>query len=301
MSAESAPEASPTYTGPERRDPRRANEQKNLELKEIASLVYARRFGGQRPANLNAEQFSSPKLKAAVRTLFDRVEGRLNYEQLNFREDLESQAGAAASVWTKRFPVQDGPSQSQLETSACAWLQGLSPQVLEGLRTLCPDTASLVVVPNLPVPVLLKLLKKGGKPSKIWWNYWKSVRTRGWKVGITNGAEDLPFVPIIYWKNKEQRKLRTNEAIVAEYKRRFETYDLTIMPPYGYVPSAARALAEGRVLDRQFFTAFEKPNGKASLLRGSWNHDRLSLGSNDSDGSYDNLRCRPWVEGELGF
>lgn len=240
-------------------------------------------------------------MRAAMLKLVSRLDGKLSPEQLAFRESLESQAGAATSVWTKKFPIKNGPSQDQLESSAHSWLQTLSPQVLDGFRALCPDTASLVVVPNLPVPTLLELLKEGGANSSILLDYWEVVNAGIWKVGVTDGTEDIPFDNAIYWEDEKHQKSRTNKAMVAKYKELFEAHGLNLMPPHGYVPSSSRALAEGNVLDRKFYTAFEKPKGETFLPFGDWGDIRLDLGGHNPDLSYGVLRCRPWFEGDLKF
>lgn len=258
-----------------------------------------------------AEDFTTARLRERgnageafrdrVQSLLVNLYGRLTQEQLTFREGLESQAGAAASVWTKKFPIQDGPSEAQLEAGARAWLKTLSPQVMDGFLALCPETASLVVVPDLPVPQLLKILRAQNVPSKIWWDFWNQVRAGGWKVGITDGAENMPFDPVIYWENKKEGNPRTHEDIVKKYKRHFEGHGLGLMPPHGYVPSRARALVDGRVLDNQSDTFFERPEDRALRPHGAWRNDGLDLAGFGPDSSGIALRCRPWVEGELKF
>lgn len=54
----------------------------------MAALIRERRFRGQRPANLDAEQFSSLALKTAVQNLFARMEGKLDPVKAGFERSV---------------------------------------------------------------------------------------------------------------------------------------------------------------------------------------------------------------------
>ena len=96
---------------------------------------------------------------------------------------------------------------------------------------------------------------------------------------------------------------RTNEQIVAEYKRRFEEKGLTIMPQYGAIPAHATQLAKGNE-DTESWIAFEVPT-KSDLhpCKTAWHYVKDDTRSFDfpldPKGSNIELRCRAWFEGDI--
>ncbi|GEM_PF-1893050 len=247
--------------------------------------------------------------RATLLRMLDRIEGIRTPEQQRLLDGLMDQREQAGSVWTDKFFVKGTPKQAEIITRAGKWLDSLSADVLQGLLEVCPDSAQLVVVPGgITAPELLQAIDRkktvpGQKNGKIWSpELWNGVKAEGWKFGITSTKEDLEFDPTIYWFNPDapenERQLRTNEQMVAEYERRFLEKNLGIMPQYGYVPSAANRLAEGKVMDKQFWTAFNRPQGAAFLPNAGWGDFHVNLGI-VGPGTRDVLRCRPWVEGEM--
>lgn len=81
---------------PEKRDPARANERTSLRPEDMAVLVCERRYNGERPENLDGENFSSYELEVAVRDLFARLEGKLNPERV---EQLRAGFERSVAVW----------------------------------------------------------------------------------------------------------------------------------------------------------------------------------------------------------
>lgn len=263
-------------------------------------------LGARREAITNAD-FRNRGVHAgevnAIRTKIlkdlDLIEGRRTPEQKQLLKMLEAQVETAAGVWTERYLLPNALKKDRLIEEGRKWLGSLPPKTLNGLIELCPETAQFEVVPNVSVPLQIKLI--GGK---IWWpEGWDKVKSEKWKFGITNGAEDIPFDPAIFYEDpdapEDQRVARTNEEMVAEYERQFNEIGLTSMPQHGYVPSAANALAHGRVLDRKFYTAFKRPSDADFLPRGFWYGDQVFLDRDCPGYSYGFLRCRPWVEGEM--
>lgn len=250
------------------------------------------------------------EMRTILLGMLDRIEGVRNPEQQQLLDNLMGQRDEAASVWTEKFHLKGAPSKDKLIVDAEKWLQSLSSDVLQGFIELCPNSTQLVVVPGkIATPKLLQSIDKNKTiedqiGSKIWWpEGWDKVKADNWKFGITDAREDLPFDPSIYYFNPNdpegERKERTNEQMVAEYKRRFSEKKLGIMPQHGYVPTAGNRLASGNVLDRKFWTAFERPTGAAFLPSARWYDDLVDLSSGNPDDSRDNLRCRPWFEGEM--
>ncbi|MBI5152608.1 hypothetical protein HZA39_03670 [Candidatus Peregrinibacteria bacterium] len=165
----------------------------------------------------------------------------------------------------------------------------MSPEALQGFVELCPDTAELVIRPGqLMDEQLMGIIDNhktipGQNNGKIWVpKLWNGVKSDSWLVGITDGKEDLPFDESIYWINPEapedQRIARTNEQMVAEYAKRYVAKGLKLMPQRGYVPSAATRMAQGKVLDRRYWSAFERPADAAYLPFAEWSDVRVNLG-----------------------
>lgn len=239
--------------------------------------------------------------RAAILRILDRLEGRRTPEQERLLQLLESQIEAAALVWTEKYPLRNAPAKNRLIGEGRKWLANLPPETLNGFLKLCPETAQFVVVPDRPVPELMKLID-----GKIWWPAgWDNVAAGKWKCGITDSREDMPFDPSIYWENpdapKDKRKPRANEEMVVEYERRFVATGLTIMPQHGYVPAAADALSRRKLLDRNYYTAFKRPPAADALPHGDWFRGRVRLVGDCPDVSLKGLRCRPWAEGEMSL
>lgn len=250
--------------------------------------------------NEGAHLGEAEKMRAAMLELLDRLEGRRTPEQARLLELLEDQADFAASVWTEKRPILNAPSKDQLIAGAKKWLSFLPGETLDGLLSICPETSRLVVVPDLPVPELMQLIG-GGYIG--WPEGWNHVKAPTWRCAVTDGREDMPFDPAIFYENsnapEQERRKRTNEAMVAEYERIYVAKGLTLMPQHGYVPAAAEALARGQVIDRQFYTAFKRPPGAAFLPCGDWSGARVVLDGDGPENSGRFLRGRPWVEGEM--
>lgn len=242
------------------------------------------------------------KTRLAVLKTLDQTEGRRTPEQARILKRLEEQIDSAASVWTEKHPLR-GPSKAQLIFGAKQWLSSLPGQTLDGLLAICPETARLVVVPSWKVSTLIKFI--GGSiigRSKSW----NHVKAPTWRCAVTDGREDMFFDPSIFYENldvpENKRRIRTNEAMLGEYARRFKANGLALMPQHGYVPAAAEALSRNQVLDRNCFTAFKRPAGSAFLPSGDFFHQVvLDENCHSPEGSNRGLRCRPWVEGKISW
>lgn len=308
-----------THTPPEGIEERRNDPQREafarLTREEQIAFIVGGRYGLKRPDNFGSADVKFPggnETKSAVSRLFDRLEGKLNPEQQKLLDGLMGQREQAASVWNEKFPLKPtgAPSKDELMVGAEKWLQSLPADVLQGFVELCPASAQLVVLPGgIAAPELLKAIDENKTTprqidSKIWSpELWNGVKADGWKFGITDSREDLPFDPSIYYFNPDaperERKARTNEQMVAEYERRFAEKKVGIMPQYGYVPTVANRLAGGNVFDRKFWTAFKRPQGAASLPNAYWRDDCVYLIFDNPGSSRDRLRCRPWAEGKM--
>ncbi len=269
-------------------------------VKEFEGLAPEER----RKAIANATFREGDVMRNALLQMLDRIEGMPTPEQQKLLNRLMDQCQKVAEVWTKRFPLEGAPTGEKIIDGAERFLKGLPIEVLQGFVDLCPKSAQLVVLPGkVTAPQQLKAID-ANKPlfchgeSEIFTpKFWNNVRVRDWKFGITDGREDLPFDESISWLSEGERQTRTNEQMVAEYKKRFAQKGLTIMPPYGYVPAAATRLANGQVLDRRFYTAFEGQQGSRSLLYAAWVNDHINLDDTDPGSYCPAIRCRPWFEG----
>lgn len=251
----------------------------------------------RREAIQNATFREGDEVRNTLLRVLDRIEGVRTPEQQQLLDSLMGQRQQVASVWTEKFPIEGAPTQVELMAGAERFLQGLPTEVLQGFLELCPDSTQLVFRPGqIADPELLKAMKNG----EIWTpELWNDVKTYSWKVGLTDGREDLEFDPSIYYLNPEAPERRTNEQMVAEYKNRFSERGLTIMPQHGYLPTMATKLANRQVIDARYWTAFEKPVNASLLPFARWCLYGVYLSNGLPSGSRDFLRCRPWVEGDI--
>jgi len=249
-------------------------------------------------------------MRKALLNMLNRLEGNLSPEQQKLLDGLLGQCEQAASVWTEKYPVKNAPSQAAIIASAEKWLISLPAEVLQGLVELCPDSSQLVVLPGgvttlEQMQAIDKTKTVRGQTDGEIWNHelWAKVQADGWGFGITDVREDIPYDPSVFWFNPEEpdegkRKKRTNEEMVAEYERRFAEKNLGLMPQHGCVPTEANRLAQGKVLDREFYTAFKRPQGAEFMPRVAWNNC-VNLGNGHPDHSTIYVRCRPWLEGNM--
>lgn len=227
--------------------------------------------------------------------MLNRLEGRRTPEQEELLKLLGGQIEPALKVWKGKpgIDVKEAPTEVAMQT----WIDGLSEQTLDGMLEY--KEPRLVVVPPVLTTQLLEMI--GGK------NYypegWNDVQAPGWKFGITDGVEDLDFDPTIFYTNPDalesERTPRTNEQMVLEHKRRLQAKGQDLMPQYAYVPTATTVMAEGKVLDRKHYTAFERRAGMSGVPNAFFSNDHVRLDGDDPQVSREYLRCRPWVEGEM--
>jgi hypothetical protein len=254
----------------------------------------------RREAVKNATFREGGPMRAKLLQVLDRLDG--TPEQLEFLAAIEAQFAAALAVWTEKFPIstENAPTPEGLTK----WLASLSDETLYGLREL--GAQKLVLVPPEKTVDLLKAIDAnktipGQTDGKNWWpEFWDTVGSEKWKFAITKAVDENPLDESLYYADFPANRIsRTNEQMVAESKKRFAEKSVGIMPPHGYVPTAASQLAEGKVLDRTTYTAFERPALAPHLPSAGWGAGRVYLGRNAPGDSSDCLRCLPWVEGEM--
>lgn len=248
------------------------------------------------------------KMRQMLLGMLNRIEDVYSPEQKRVLDKLMSQCEEAASVWTERFPLEGVPSKSEIIGAARRWLSSLSPEVLQGIIELCPDTAQVVVVPPFLVEQLMKVVephKSDHWPEGAVWppKGWNNIQSDKWKIAITDGRDDMPFDPSIHYVNpdasEDERKARTNEQMVAEYEKLFAQHHLGMMPQYGYIPAAAGKLAQGGELDKHNWTVFRGSQDAMFLPFADYSAGEITLRELFPGESYKHLTCRLWVEGEL--
>lgn len=273
-----------------------------LTVDQKAAIAASEIFNFQQPEDLEQSPLRDPEVRAATKRLFDRLDGTRTPEQLEFLAAIEAQFAAKLAVWTERFPInaKNLPTVEGLTN----WLATLSGETLDGLREL--GAQKLVLVPpEKAVPLLRAIDANKTIPdqtdSKNWYpEFWDTVGSEKWKFAVTKAVKENPFDASLFYKDYPANTVkRTNEEMVAENKKRFAEKGVGIMPPHGYVPTAAGQLAEGKVLDRTTWTAFERPVGARDLPGANWGGVRVGLGGDVPGVSGVNLRCLPWVEGEM--
>lgn len=239
--------------------------------------------------NKKAHEGEREKFQRALLAILNRLEGRRTPEQEQLLTLLSGQIDEALGV------CQNKPGIDITKAAMQAWLDGLAEQTLNGILEY--NEPRVVVVPPVLTTQLLEMI--GGK--NYWPEGWNDVQASAWKFGVTDGIEDLDFNPTIFYINpdapEDERIQRTNEQMVLEHKRRLQSKGQDIMPQYAYVPAAATVIAQGKVLDRKYYTAFERPRGASLVPNAFFSNDRVGLGGRDPGDSGGNLRCRPWVEG----
>lgn len=248
-----------------------------------------------RSAVISTEQSLSDLMKRKVLALL--------VQHAEFLENLEAQFTEALKVWTEKFPlgVEIPLSVSQLS----AWLRTLSPTTLNGLLKL--NANRLVIVPPKKASELLALIntarEKGEQdPDNDWPEFWESIAAQGWSFAITDLRRNIPLDLSIYYKDedsRERREGRTLEEVVEAYDKQFTALGVSIMPPHGYLPSAASVDSWG--LDTDSHTDFKRPQNadkfpSASLYTKLY-PSYFRLGSRRPGAPGNSVRCRPWVEG----
>lgn len=250
--------------------------------------------------NTEAHAGEAERLRARMLVLLDIRFQKRTPEQIELLKKLFAQVDTAVELEYPEKPKKGFPTKETMKAKAQEWLQNLPPKVMNGILKFCPKNAQFQVVRPEKVPDLLN-----DTPHQIYWeDGWNDVQAGTWKFAITDGREDLPFEPNIYYEkpdksDEREKRPRTNEAMVAEYRKMYEAEGLTLMPQYGYVPAQRRALTQKRVLDREYFSAFPRRAGADWLPCAGWDDDHVNLGDGDPDNSLENLRGRFWVEGEM--
>ena len=249
-------------------------------------------------------QVDADATRNRLKGMLNRIDGVRTPEQQAFLDRLMGQREAAACVWKEKYPIKGAPDKARIVDDAERFLHGLSPEILQGFLDICPESDLVVVPGDVSVEKLVEIMKK----AKIYdGSLWNNVKSDGWKFAVsgTGSGGDMPFDPSIFYVNpaapEEQRQKRTNEEMVEEYERRFGKKGLSLMPQDGYLPSAAGQMAQGKVLDRQFWTAFKRPEGAVFLPDAFWGGGEVKLNNVSPDSSNGNLRCRPWFEGEMSL
>lgn len=269
---------------------------------EQKALLAAESFNFERPADAELALITDEGVRRGMTRIFDRLDGTRTPEQLQFLAAIEAQFTAKLAVWTEGFPInaKNLPTVEGLTN----WLASLSGETLDGLREL--GAQKLVLVPPEKTVALLKEIDANKTipdqtDSKNWWpEFWDTVGSEKWKFGITKAVGENPLDESIRYADfPTNENRRNNKQMVAEYERRFAEKSVGIMPPHGYVPAMAGQLAEGEVLDRNTWNAFKRPAGAQVLPGAGWDGGRVSLVGRYPGGSYDGLRCLPWVEGEM--
>ncbi|MEK7544834.1 MAG: hypothetical protein AAB551_01765 [Patescibacteria group bacterium] len=269
---------------------------------EQKALLAAESFNFERPADAELALITDEGVRRGMTRIFDRLDGTRTPEQSEFLTAIESQFAAKLAVWTERFLInaKNLPTVEGLTN----WLASLSGETLDGLREF--GAQKLVLVPPEKAVALLRAIDANKTipdqtDSKNWWpEFWDTVGSEKWKFGITKAVKENPLdESILYADFPTNENRRINEQMVTEYKKRFAEKGVGIMPPHGYVPAMAGQIAEGEVLDRNTWNAFERPAGAQDLPNAGWDGDRVVLGRSDPGNSYGSLRCLPWVEGEM--
>ncbi|MBP7898517.1 hypothetical protein KAZ92_01035 [Candidatus Gracilibacteria bacterium] len=276
-----------------------------LSVDQKAIVHASERLHLQRPDDLATNPIIPDEVvRAKTIALFNRLEGLVSPEQQEFMDRTSEQYDTGFAAWKSIFQI----SAKDLTTLAkkddvMKWAATIQPETLLGLKQ-CGDTPRLKLLPDMEVAKLMQVIDQhptipGQNKGYIGWNQWKKVKAPPGSFGLTTDIEDMPFDPTIFYKDAEQEVKRTNEEMVAEYRRRFEqTPGATIMPQYACLGSVMDAMARGQVYDKQFYTAYERPQGADNLPRATWNGDHVYLRGSVPVGSNDALRGRVWVPGK---
>ncbi len=295
---------SQSYQGPERRiDP-----DNRLSLDFHAPRALAR-FEDITPPEARRDAIATAKFREGdvmrdrLLRFVNRLDGRLSPEQQEFLDTTSEQYDTGFSAWKSTFQISDKDLMTLASKDAVMqWAATVQPETLQGLRQY--GEPRLKLLPDMPVSKLMQIMDQhptvaGQTNGYIGWDQWKKIAAPAGSFGLTADIEDMPFDATIFYQDAAQKVKRTNEQMVAEYKRRFEqTPGATIMPQHAYVGSAMDAMARGQKYDKQFWTAFERPQGAGDLPYAGWSSGRVDLNRVNPDVSYDNLRGRVWVPGE---
>ncbi len=275
-----------------------------LTVEQKALAHASERLNFRRPDDLATSPIiPDATVRSKTVALFDRLEGRTSPEQQEFMDHTAEQYDAGFAAWKSIFQI----SAKDLTTLAkkddvMKWAATVQTETIQGLKQY--GTPRLKLLPDMEVAKLMQVIDHhptipGQNKGYIGWDQWKKVKAPPGSFGLTTDIEDMPFDPTIFYKDAEQKVKRTNEEMVAEYKRRFEqTPGATIMPQNACVGSIMDAMARGQVYDKQFYTAYERPQGAGSLPNASWYDVHVSLYRDNPGNSYDDLRGRVWVPGE---
>ncbi len=223
--------------------------------------------------------------------MLDEIEDVKTPEQIELINTIAAQYESSVETLTKLKIPTDG---IQTKAEVTAWLNSLSAKTLENIAAY--EEVRLKFIPPVKALELLKTING----HCHWSEGWANVGAKEWEFGLTTDKEDMPFDPKIYYVNGVDKKdgTRKNEVMVDLYEKKYQNEGLDLMPQEAAVPSAADARAQGKVLDRKFYTAFKRPQGADCLPFAHWYVGRVCLDGNDPDDSGDGLRCRPWVRGE---
>lgn len=216
---------------------------------------------------------------------------------------ISTQHDAALAVWRGHYELDQGTvAKLASKDDVMQWAATVRTETILGLEQY--GEPRLKLLPDMEVAKLMQVMDQhptipGQRKGYIGWGQWRKVAAPAGSFGLTTDIQDMPFDPTIFYQNVAQEIKRANQQMVAEYKRRFEqTPGATIMPQHAYIGSAMDAMARGQVYDKQFWTAFERPQGAGGLPSAYWNLDHVGLYGDGPDVSSANLRGRVWVPGE---
>ena len=256
------------------------------------ALAHAERLKFQRPDDLaTSPVIPDEGVRSKTAELFDRLEGVKTPEQVEAINKIANQYESSVATWTNLNIPTEGIQTKQEVT---AWLNSLPAKTLENLAGY--GEVRLKFIPPVKALELLKAIKG----YSHWDAGWENVGAKEWEFGLTTDKEDMPLDESIYYIDPKNKKAgtRRNEDMVDLYEKKYQEQGMDLMPQEAAVPSAADALAQGKVLDRKFYTVFKRSEGTDRMPRAGWNYDRIRLSGGDPDDSNVNLRCRPWVRGE---
>lgn len=236
--------------------------------------------------------------------LLNKLEGRVSPEQEKLMDQTSEQYDVGFAAWKSTFQLpHDALKTLASKDTVMQWAATVQTETIQGLQQYGGEPR-LKLLPDMPVSALIQIIDQHRMfPAQhkgcIGWDQWKKVAAPAGSFGLTTDIKDMPFDSTIFYQDAAETVKRTNEEMVAEYKRRFQqTQGATIMPQYAYVSSAMDAMARGQKYDERFWTVFERPQGDGVLPDARWLSDHVNLSGVRSDGSYSGFRARVWVPGE---
>lgn len=240
-----------------------------------------------------AELHTSTQQEVAITTAPEAIATRTP-EQIELINNIANQYESSVATWTKLNIPTEGIQTKQEIT---AWLNSLPANTLENLAAY--GEVRLKFIPPVKTLELLKAIK--GRSH--WDEGWQDVGAKEWEFGLTTDKKDMPLDPNIYYINGVDKNdgTRKNEVMVDLYEKKYQEQGMDLMPQKAYVPSAADALAQGKVLDHNFYTLFKCREGTVRLPSAGWRYGRVELswfGGSHVGSPLGDLRCRPWVRGE---